>query len=176
MIRVATVFGLAIVISIATFSVGRAQAPPSSGQAELLQEVKRLRESIEELTSTNARVQIVFGRLQLQEQRATVTARRLEELRTPLARVTNEAVELARQAVELDDRLRTFGGDAERRKELELEARQVRALAAQQETERQRLQNEAAQAAAILAGDQARWTELNQQLDELERVLARPRR
>jgi hypothetical protein len=52
--------------------------PPAqeSTSAQLLQEVRRLREAIETMVSTGARVQIVFGRLQLQEQRTAGAAAR----------------------------------------------------------------------------------------------------
>lgn len=44
-----------------------------------------LRRAIEALAGNGARVQIVFGRLQLQEQRTTVVVRRVADLRSALA-------------------------------------------------------------------------------------------
>jgi chromosome segregation ATPase len=140
---------------------------------QLLQEVRRLREAIEMMVSTSARVQIVFGRLQLQEQRTATAARRLDDLRETLARVTREASKALTQVQDVEEMLRDSGMPAEKRKMLEFELIHMKRAAAQVETERQRLQNEDTQAAGALASEQARWLELNQQLEELERVLSK---
>jgi chromosome segregation ATPase len=149
--------------------------PPSAQDTstQLLQEVRRLREAIETMVSTGARVQIVFGRLQLQEQRTSTAARRLEELRQSLARTTREAAELSTRAAELDERLRNFRGKPEAVENIEAEITQLKRVSTQMEAERARLQNEEAAAAAALAAEQSRWIELNQQLDELDRSLGR---
>src|SRR5688500_10486073 len=86
--------------------------------AQLLQEVRRLREAIETMVSTGARVQIVFGRLQLQEQRTAAAVRRLDQLRETLARVTQQVADFARQGQDLDERLRDARGTPEERADL----------------------------------------------------------
>jgi hypothetical protein len=140
---------------------------------QLLQEVRRLREAIEMMVSTSARVQIVFGRLQLQEQRTATAARRLDDLREALARVTREASEASTRVQDVEEMLRDSGMPAEKRKIVEFDLIHMKRAAAQVETERQRLQNEEGQAASVLASEQGRWLELNQQLEELERVLGK---
>ena len=144
-----------------------------STSSQLLQEVRRLREAIEVMVSIGARVQIVFGRLQLQEQRTAMAARRLDDLREQLARLTRESSEMTARAQELEERLRDSRVTPEERGNFETEAQHLRRNAAQIESERQRLQNEETQAAGALAAEQGRWSELNQQLEELERVLAK---
>lgn len=139
---------------------------------QLLQEVRRLREAIEMMVSTGARVQIVFGRLQLQEQRTATAARRLDDLRDQLARATAETTALAARLSENEERLRTSSGP-EARDNFETEVTLLKRALTQQETERARLQTEEGMAATALASEQGRWTELNQQLEELERTLAR---
>ena len=149
-------------------------APPATDvSAQLLQEVRRLREAIELMVSTGARVQIVFGRLQLQEQRTTSAARRLDDMRAALARVTQENVDSAIRVQELEERMRDSRVGAEDRGNLEQELQAMKRAAARAESERQRLQNEESMAAAELASEQARWADLNQQLEELERALAK---
>ena len=150
-------------------------SPPvqDSTSTQLLQEVRRLREAIETMVSTGARVQIVFGRLQLQEQRTATAARRLDELREQLSRVTSEATVTAARVGEIEERLRDGRGTPEERAQEESGVRDLKRVAAQMEVERQRLQNEEAQAAGVLAAEQGRWSDLNQQLEELERALSK---
>ena len=150
-------------------------APPEqdSTSAQLLDEVRRLRVAIETMVSTGARVQIVFGRLQLQEQRTATAARRLDQLREQLARAGNEVTAMGARSADLEERLRDFRGTPEERANFETEILHMKRAATQLESERVRLQNEEAVAASALATEQGRWTELNQQLEELERTLAR---
>ena len=148
-------------------------SPAQDSSNQLLQEVRRLREAIEMMVSTSARVQIVFGRLQLQEQRTATAARRLDDLREAVARVTREASASLARVQDLEEKLRDNGMPVEERKNLEFEVIAMKRVAAQVETERQRLQNEETQAAGALASEQGRWLELNQQLEELERVLSK---
>ena len=152
-------------------------SPPAqeSTSTELLQEVRRLRVAIETMVSTNARIQIVFGRLQLQEQRAANAARRLDELREQVRRMTSEAGSWVDRMQDIEERLRDAGIKPEERAQFENEAAHLKRAAAHSEAERIRLQNDESEAAALLATEQGRWAELNQQLDELERSLARLR-
>ena len=150
-------------------------SPPAqdSTSTQLLDEVRRLRVAIETMVSTGARVQIVFGRLQLQEQRTATAARRLDELRAAVARTTHEAAQMSTNAQDVEERLRDFRGAPEERSQLETEITQLKRVSAHLESERQRIQAEETQAAQALAVEQGRWTDLNQQLEELERVLAK---
>jgi predicted nucleic acid-binding Zn-ribbon protein len=149
------------------------QPAQDSTSTQLLQEVRRLREAIETMVSTGARVQIVFGRLQLQEQRTATAARRLDELREQVSRATNETTAMSARLAEIEERLRDFRGTPEERSNFEGEIQHMKRASAQMESDRQRLQVEEAQAASLLATEQGRWTELNQQLEELERTLAK---
>ena len=66
----------ALALAIGIFSDRLLARQPSATPAELLTEVRLLRRAIEALAGTNARVQIVFGRLQLQEQRTAAAVKR----------------------------------------------------------------------------------------------------
>jgi hypothetical protein len=148
-----------------------AQQQTTPLQTELLTEVRLLRQSIEALAGTNARVQIVFGRLQLQEQRTAAASRRLDDLRAALAEVTRRAGEMGDRVKEIED----WPSDAPTRAE-QLEAmRQELAVTRREliriEAERTRLIGEEAEAAGILNQEQGRWSDLNRQLEELERAL-----
>jgi hypothetical protein len=150
-------------------------SPPAqdSTSTQLLDEVRRLRVAIETMVTTGARVQIVFGRLQLQEQRTATAARRLDELREHLARVTAESGAMAGRVQEMEERLRDSRLTPEERANFDNEMVNMKQVITHSESERVRLQNEESLAAAALATEQGRWSELNQQLEELERTLAR---
>jgi chromosome segregation ATPase len=152
-----------------------AQQRPATVQTELLSEVRLLRQAIESLAGTNARVQIVFGRLQLQEQRTATAARRLDDVRSALAVTSMRASEMGDRVKELE----TFAGDSSRKPE-EIEAAQQELTHTRRglqriEAERGRLMGEEAEAAGTLNLEQGRWSDLNRQLEELERALAPPR-
>ena len=166
MYRALASLGLVCVLA----SPAHAQQDPT---VQLLQEVRLLRQAIESLVATGSRVQIVFGRLQLQEQRTATTARRLDDLREALARVSREASEISARLQDVEERLRDSRGNPEERAGLENELQQLKRVVTFTESERQRLQNEESLAAGALASEQARWGELNQQLEDLERALTK---
>jgi chromosome segregation ATPase len=146
------------------------QAAPQDTSA-LLDEVRLLRQAIEALAGTGARVQIVFGRLQLQEQRTTSAVRRLDDARSALATITAKIADIA-------DRVKTIEDDAGRgtravpeERAFEIELRELKREWARREEERIRLATQESDAAGQLAQEQGRWTDLNRQLEELERAL-----
>src|SRR5688572_8920596 len=86
MVRMFAVLSMTSIVLFNAPSVATAPAEQTPQDASaLLSEVRLLRQAIENLAGNGARVQIVFGRLQLQEQRTAVAARRLEEARNTLA-------------------------------------------------------------------------------------------
>jgi lipopolysaccharide biosynthesis regulator YciM len=144
---------------------------PSQDSA-LLTEVRLLRKAIEALAGNGTRVQLVFGRLQLQEQRTTAAVRRLEDVRSALAHQEG-VLALAIQRIK---ELEAAAADPGRAPE---EARAIREALAQQkgettriEVERTRLAAEEAEAARTLSVEQGRWSDLNRQVEELERALS----
>ena len=151
---------------------GTPSAPSSQDSTALLNEVRLLRRAIEALAGTSARVQIVFGRLQLQEQRTTVALKRLDEARAALAAMTKTMALVAERAKRFEDAATDsrLPDDEVRGIQQELEAakREWAAL----EAERVRLVADESGAAALLAQEQGRWSDLNRQLEELERALA----
>jgi predicted transcriptional regulator len=165
-----------VVIVFAITAIGFVAPLPAqqtaSMQTELLTEVRLLRQAIQAMVSSNARVQIVFGRLTLQEQRTANAARRLDEARLALAKVDQQIHDLTDQAGRVEEAV-----NDPRRKPEEIE--QIRAEAAWTKrqlervgTQRQRLIAEEAEAAAALNQEQGRWSDLNRQLEEIERAVA----
>lgn len=169
--------GLAVVAIIVVFIasgafVARVPAQQqASTQTELLAEVRLLRQAIESLTGVNARVQIVFGRLQLQEQRTSSAAQRLEVVRQQSANVAREIADLSDHLKDLE----VIVNDG-RRKPDEIE--QAKAESTMVTRQLERMQQEQVRvianetdAANALNQEQGRWSDLNRQLEELERAL-----
>lgn len=149
------------------------QQPNQDTLGALLVEVRRLRSAIEQMASVGPSIQLAMGRLQLQEQRINMLVRRADGL--------HEALALAhKQAAALQDRLgnaqRELEGDTapEYRSHLQREVLPVlKQELARATAEIQRLQTEQSEAATQVASEQARWAEINQRLEGLDRALTR---
>ena len=150
---------------------GQATAPPDV-LSQLLSEVRGLREAMEQMASSGPRVQLALGRLQLQEQRVNTLLRRLDEVRTTLQGTVREQEEhqvQLKQFEEGKDRVEEAG----ERQAVEQQIAQLREMVRRGTADVQRLQGEDASLSAEIAAEQSRWTTINQQLEELERSLAR---
>lgn len=161
-------------------SVVVAQATPAMAQSNiredaLLQEVRLLRQAIETLVGTNAHVQIVFGRLQLQEQRTSTTARRLEDVRAALSKLVSQLTQ-ATENLQRYEAMDLNALDPSERQAVPLRIRALKADLQVLETERQRLSTQETDAANQLALEQNTWIDLNRSLDELEKSLSQPRK
>jgi hypothetical protein len=171
--------------AICAFAIrGSAQGQPASaaegrlGEAgsqadvlpSLLQEVHGLRVAMEQMATSNAHAQLLVGRLQLQEGRMNGMIRRLDTVRDDLAKTEGEyaqmsgalktfEVESPSPGVPEKDREQALGG-------LKQQAQILKANL-------ERLRAEEAQLTSDLTAEQARWVDINQRLDELERSLAK---
>jgi chromosome segregation ATPase len=174
MVRYAAAVSLFVTLVIVAF-VARvpAQQPQAPLQTELLAEVRLLRHAIESLAGTNARVQIVFGRLQLQEQRIQSAAARLDVARMMLSGVTQRAQQTANQHKELEEAIAENRGKPEQIEHMRRELRSLSGEIERIEAERTRAMTAETDAAAILDQEQGRWSDLNRQLEELERALVK---
>ena len=164
----------AVVIAIAIGLAVRVPAQQTvSTQTELLTEVRMLRQAIQSMVSANARVQIVFGRLTLQEQRTAAAAKRLDETRAALRKVTQEIAVLSDQAEMMERMQGNAGRKPEDAEQAGKEGNMLKRMVQQMESERTRLTLEEAEAANELNQEQGRWSDLNRQLEEMERALAK---
>jgi predicted nucleic acid-binding Zn-ribbon protein len=175
---VRTILLITILVSAALLGgarEGRAQGgtPPAPDVlAALLVEVRGLRAAMEQMASAGPRVQLALGRLQLQEQRVNTQLRRLEEIKSSL-------VLARRELSSLTDRVATFERvarettDAEKRRDLEGALAATRSEAERAAAEVQRLQTDETTVSQDISAEQARWSDFNQRLEELERALGR---
>jgi hypothetical protein len=141
-----------------------------SDAAELLKEVRLLRQTIETITATNIRVQIVFGRLQIQEQRTVNATQRLDAARQKLAEIVEQIAEsdaMLKRYIEAGEASR----DPEDQEALAMMKRESEAQRLRMEAQRVRAAAEEVDAANCLALEQGQWSDLSQRLEELERSL-----
>jgi hypothetical protein len=135
-------------------------------------EVRGQRAAMEQMATAGPRVQLALGRLQLQEQRVNNLLRRLETIRGSLAGAQREEEKFRQNLVELEEVSRT-AENAEHRKQAAQEFMMVKPAHARFVADVQRLQLEESGVLQELASEQGRWSDINQQMEELERALTR---
>jgi phage shock protein A len=133
----------------------------------LLVEVKGLRAAMEQMATAGPKVQLFASRLQLQEGRIAGMARRLDTVRDNLASAQREYNQLRGSLQMLGADKST--GDASEDTEGVLGGLKAQVAAAK--TNVDRLRAEEMQITQDVAAEQARWVEINQRLDDLERAL-----
>ena len=164
------------------FAAVQAQAPAGSStdiMPALLAEVRGLRAVMEQMASAGARIQLTLGRLQLQEQRLNVANVRLQETRNDLTNTQRRQTELQEQVANLEASLSgqremdlVPGAPPEQQRAImKMQLGQNQRELASVGSEIQRLIATAAAAESDVANEQARWSDLNQRLDDLERAL-----
>jgi len=154
---------------------GRAQATPAPATdvlPALLVEVRGLREAIENMASAGPRVQLALGRLQLQEQRVNTLSRRLEDIKAKITEA-NSGLEQTSEQLSMFERMSKEAPDLEKRREVEAMLDGFKRQVTRVTAEIQRLQTEEAIVAQDISTEQARWSDFNQRLEELERSLVR---
>jgi tetrahydromethanopterin S-methyltransferase subunit G len=174
------VMGAGLVVASVALVAAR-QAPPAQPDVlpALLEEVKGLRAAMEQMASAGPRIQLFSSRLQLQETRINNMIRRLDTVRDSLAEAQKEVARLQGQQQHAEATLAAHDPSMtpERREDVEKEASFVigevkRTIGGARATV-DRYAAEEAQLTADIGTEQARWTEINGRLDELERQLAK---
>jgi len=154
-----------------------AQAAPPAQQdvlAELLTEVRGLRQAMERAATVGARIQLLVARVQMQEQRIAESSRRLATVREQLSKIDSEIAGLMLQASTFEKAANAF--PPEQKDEHERMVDTFKSQAATMERRKQDLANEEGLLMQQISLDQGRWSDVNTQLDELERTLATPPR
>ena len=141
----------------------RAQAQGEQVLPALLAEVRGLRAAMELMASAGPRIQLAFGRLQMQEQRVSALLRRLDPVREKLAEAQRQQADHERQYQGYLG-MAARAADGRERDQLEGASRVEQRKANDSTAEVQRLTAEEAAVSAELALEQARWTDINQRL------------
>ena len=149
----------------------RAQTPDVLG--ELLKEVRGLRLAMERAATVGARIQLLVARVQLQEQRITELSRRAVAVREELSRIDSGTADIASMLKRFETS--TENMPPEDRAAMERQMEMFKTQLAASEKRRQELLNEEALLSQQISADQGRWTDINNQLDQLERSLTPPK-
>lgn len=163
----------ALAVSVAAQGTKPQQDPDILGA--LLVEVRGLRQAMEQIGTSGARVQLSLGRLQLQEQRINATIRRLESVRDARAKAEQEHAGALAQLANFEKMFKDNAKDVPPGQEnpfLGMLGGFKKTIEVN-ESEIQRLQGEEAQLEQQIATEQARWADINRALEELERSLSK---
>jgi len=155
--------------------VARAQAPASDVQTlqALLAEVHQLRVALERSTQIAPRIQIAVERLKLQQEQVARVARQLDDLRNNLDHSRTEQPKIQQRFEHLNSAA-AQATDPQQRKDLDDQLGFFKVEAEQAEKSVQQLQARESDLASQLQSEQARLTELNDRLDQMERALNEP--
>jgi chromosome segregation ATPase len=142
----------------------------------LLAEIRLMRQSIDSMAANYLRVQVLFGRIQLQQLPLGRAAAMLQSAKTQLASVEVRYQDLQDRISQLDAMATAPGRAPDDTDSLQREARTVRAEATRLENQRSSLLAAEAEAARQHAEEQAKMDALNAQIEELGRMLLPPPR
>ena len=163
------------VLASGAFAVrSAAHTPQPSGTdvlPALLQEVKGLRAAMEQMATSNAHAQLLVGRLQLQESRMNSMIRRLDTVRDEHAKAqaAYDQIRGSIKMLESSDGSPNPPPPEERDQILAQFKRQIDSA----KDAVDRWAAEETQLTSDLSAERARWIDINQRLDELERSLKR---
>jgi chromosome segregation ATPase len=147
--------------------------PPPNGDS-IIQELRLLRQAVERMSRGEARVQLLVGRLTVQDQRVT-------RAQDAADRLDDEAFTLEQQRRRLDAEVRELTraleqeADDGRRAALDGKLRTARARAGEHAATTAQLESRRARARQSASAEQARYQDLDAKLSELERELQAPR-
>ena len=139
--------------------------------AALLTEVRGLRAAMEKMAAAGPRVQLALGRLQLQEQRVNTMLRRLETVRDSIVSAEKELANTQAQLAGMEKMFRDGITPPEGNPLSEMITALKKAVAGSA-AHVQRLQAEELLVQQQIVDEQARWTEINRTLEELEGALS----
>ncbi len=160
-------------------ALGAAAAAQSTREPDvlsaLLAEVRGLRQAMEQMASAGPRVQLALGRLQLQEQRVNTMIRRLEGVRDSTAAAERGVTQAQSDIARIQEALKTAeaGGDTADARALAFEIAEMKRRLSLAQQDLQRWQAEEGTLQQQIAGEQARWADINRTLEELERALGK---
>lgn len=137
----------------------------------LLVEVRGLRQAMEQIGTSGARVQLSLGRLQLQEQRVNNTIRRLEAVRDSRAEAEKGNTSMLAQIASFESMFKQGNKELPADNPLGVMLATAKKAFSANEAEVQRLQQEEALLEQQISLEQGRWSEINRALEELERAL-----
>ena len=139
----------------------------------LLVEVRQLRLALERSAVLTPKIQMTLQRMQFQQEALGRVSRELESVRSQLSSTAGEEAKAGTFISDLENRI-LQEQDAARRKQLETELKIAKSATEQQSATATQLRAREAELAGRLATEQAKWDELNDRLNAIERALDAP--
>lgn len=168
-IRVALLVALLAAPSMAS---AQSSAPPAPDVLrELLVEVRGLRAAMERAATVGARIQLLVARVQMQEQRITELSRRAVAVREELSRIEAGIAQHSAMMKQFEPSGASARTNPDEQRDIERMIEMQKQQITIAERRRQELLSEEALLAQQIGADQSRWSDVNNQLDELERSL-----
>jgi hypothetical protein len=151
----------------------RGQEPPRGDlTTALLVEMRALRGAIERLASSNARIQLAIGRLQIQEQRVNALLQQQVDVRQKLAEAERLYAQDEARLADLIDAVATISEPGERQAVV-AEIGALKMTVSSASAALLKMRSDEAELAGLVSGEQGRWNVINQELDALDEALRR---
>jgi chromosome segregation ATPase len=161
----------AVVLALLVPAGGVRAAVPVASEGEtlalLLEEVRGLRRSVEELGRANLRLQVTLQRLGTQQQQVRTLTEQGAELEAAISSSVGDLERAKAQLAELQDRMEQET-DVEQRRALAQERRSLRDVIERQTTQEQDLRRRAADVAQSLVTETATLNDLTDGLAEMD--------
>jgi chromosome segregation ATPase len=148
-----------------------AQQPQPASPDALVGEVRLLRQALERQATLEARVQLVVGRLTLQDQRVARAHAELQRSEDEVASLTADSGHIEDEMAELKQAQNS--GDPSREAEVESQVKLTNSRLQESKALRARAEDRRNRAAAAIAVEEGRYNELQRAFDELDKELSR---
>jgi len=159
-------------LALAGVASGQARRPDATLD-ELVVEVQALRAEMNQAAAASIRAQLLVGRLQMEDQRIAGVVRELESVQADLAANAQARAESAQKLKALEDAV--LGATTDIRDEAERRLVAAKVAAQQADRRQQALKRRESGLAKELQEDQARWTEINARLENVEQAMTASR-
>jgi hypothetical protein len=163
-------FRAAFVLLFVTGAAAQTASPDTQALQAMVAEIRQLRLDMQATTIATQRVQIVLYRLQLQTALATSAASRLDDARTSHGKAQSELKRVSGIIPMMEEEVRS-APDAAQRKIREDTLTQTKINIERSVADEQRLQSREIDAETQYRAEQAKLTELQDQLDRLDKLL-----
>jgi hypothetical protein len=176
--RVARAGFLGLAFAVAGTAAGQASPPPAREPATLemlLEEVRLLREAVQQSTLVSLKVQVTLQRLSTQDLHVRGLAEQLSQFESGVTNSQSEQERLRGELAQVEERMGQEG-DPNARRALAEQRTSLREGIERETSQEQEMRRRAAELSQLLQGERARSDELTRALGELERALLAPPR
>lgn len=167
-----SLMSLVFVVPCSVFGQNKNQSEGQPLQV-LLDEVRLLRQALQNTNLFAYRGQIIVERLRIQRDRVDKFSGMIESVRTEIKELEPQAPQLQERLKEVDEKIERESTDSKQRRELENESKSVKLALSQQEQRQAELRNRESQLTLVVREEQAKLEELDKRLEALERELER---